>query len=229
MKKLATIVLTLSLSFASFAQSDTTQHSKQFLTFYGIQSPDLTELNTVFSAYKYPQLNANNFSVGIGLMKFKKYILFQEDFYTYTQSQRKDTMTSSIRSYGICQSFGYPNLMEKKFQMYSLVGFNYTWTTVKVSKDVASSIPFNTYSSSIGNQLEMTTWAFTANVATHINFLIKMSKDPNDKDRLVLGIRGGYHIPIMKTEWMMNKAKLDKGPNINPGGYYAMLILGFTF
>lgn len=229
MKKITTILLTLSCSLATFAQSDTTHHSKQFLTFYGIQSPDLTELNTVFSAYKYPQLNANNFSVGLGLMKFKKNILMQEDFYTYTQSQRKDTMTSSIRSYGICQSFGYPYLMKQKFQMYSLVGFNYTWTTIKVSKDIASSTPFNTYSSSIGNQLEMTTWAFTVNVATHINYLIKISKDPNDKDRLVLGIRGGYHIPIMKTEWMMNKAKLDKGPNINPGGYYAMLILGFTF
>jgi hypothetical protein len=102
MKNITTILLTLLCSLATFAQSDTTQHSKQFLTFYGIQSPDLTELNTVLSTYNYPQLNTNNFSVGLALMKFKKNILTQEDFYTITQSQKKDTMTSSLRSYGIC-------------------------------------------------------------------------------------------------------------------------------
>ena len=229
MKTIAIILLALSCSFATFAQSDTTPYSRQFLFFVGMQSPDLTELNTVFDTYKYPQLNATNFSVGLGLLKFKNRFVWGVDACKYTQSQRKDTITSSIRSQGIGVSCGYLYLKKEIFQMYSLLGWNYSWTTVKVINDIISNTPFSSYASSIGNQLEMNTWALTANVATHANVILKVSKDPNETERLVLGLRGGYYFPLHKTKWTTNKAKLDKGPTINPGGFYAMLMLGFTF
>jgi hypothetical protein len=96
-----------------------------------------------------------------------------------------------------------------------------------VTREIPASTSFNTYSSSSGNQLEMDTRALRGNIATHINYVIHLSDNP--EDQLILGMRLGYNIPLNKTHWTMNKTSMDKGPNINPGGYFAMLAIGFRY
>ena len=211
------------------AQSDTTrQTTKQLLGYFGMHSPNLTNLNTVFRAYNYPEFNPNCFSAGFGLMKVKKKFVGGVNFYTYNQSQSKDTVTSSIRTLGMGQSYGYSYLMKQKFQMYTFIGWSTVWTTVKVSKNIPSNTQFNFYTSSIGNQIEMKTENFMVDVSTHINYLIKTSKDLSNKERIIIGIRGGYLLPLKKSQWTMNKAKLLNSPNINAGGYYVSIVLGFA-
>lgn len=216
-------------SLVSFGQSDSSSvNYKQFHSYYGIQVPDLNELNTVLGANNYPQFNSNNFSVGLGNVRFtKKKIIVQQELFVYSQTQKNDTVSSFIRSISIGQSlFGYSYVFNENFQMYSLFGLSYFNTTVKVSKEIASSTQFNNYASTIGNQLEMTSNNFAANVTTHFNYAIKM---PNSKTRLILGLRAAYYLPFEKSKWMMNKTKLDNGPNINPGGYAVNFVLGFSY
>ncbi len=228
MKKFIIILLTLFCSQVLFGQNDTTNTtSSQFVAFVGIQSPDLTELNEALSLYNYPQFDSYCMSLGLGTVIYAKNILFQADVYYYEQSKSKDTITSTIDSRGLGLSFGYAYLNKKKFQMYSSAGIYYSWTTVNLSNDFASSITFNDYSSE-GNQLKMTTKAFLVNISTQINYFIKISKKPDNKDYWILGIRGGYYFPISISSWKMNKTKQNDSPNINPGGYYAMIVLGFN-
>lgn len=110
--------------------------------------------------------------------------------------------------------------------MYSLFGLTYNSTTVKITKDIPASTSFNNYASAVGNQIEMTTQNFTANISTSINYSIKL---PNTVNRLVLGIRGAYYIPFTNSKWTMNKANLDSSPNINPGVYAVHFMLGFSY
>lgn len=229
MKTFFLIAVMLFVSLLSIGQSDSSSiNQKQFHSYYGVQIPDLKELNTVLGTNNYPQFNANNFSVGLGMVKFtKKKIIFQQELFVYSQSQKRDTVTSSIKSVSFGQSlFGYSYILNDKIQMYSLLGVTYFNTTVKVAKGIPSSTVFNNYASAIGNQLEMATNSFTANLTTHINYSIKF---PKTKTRLVLGLRAAYYFPVEFSKWTTGKSKLDNGPNINPGGYALHFVLGFSF
>ncbi|MFZ5552092.1 MAG: hypothetical protein ACOZCO_03175 [Bacteroidota bacterium] len=224
---LTTVMLLVGL--LSFAQSDSTNtNNKQFHTYYGLQVPDISELNSVFGLSNYPQLNSNNFSVGLGMVNFsRKKIVFQQELFVYSQSRKNDSITSSIRSISFGQSlFGYSYVNNKNFRMYSSFGLTYMSTTVKAIKEIPSSTQFNQYASAIGNQLEMTSNNFLADITTHLTYSIKM---PDTKNRLILGIRAAYYLPFENSKWTMNKTKLDNGPNINPGGYSLNFVLGFSY
>lgn len=223
-----TIVL-LFVGLLSFGQSDSTKTSnKQFHTYYGLQVPDFKELNAVLGVNNYPQLNSNNFSVGLGIIKLtKKKIAIEQELFFYQQSKKNDTMTTSVRSISFNQSLlGYSYVYNEKFKMYSCFGLTYMGTIVKVTKETPSSIQFNNYASVVGNQIEMMTNNFMANLTTHLTYAIKM---PDTKNRLILGLRAAYYLPFEKSKWQMNKTKLDNGPNINPGGYAVNFVLGFSY
>jgi hypothetical protein len=229
MKTFFLTIATLFVGFLSFGQSDSSvTNSKQFHTYYGLQATDFKELNSVLGLNNYPQLNSNNFSVGLGMVKLtKKKIAIEQELFLYQQSRKNDTITTSVRSISFGQSlFGYSYVYNEKFKMYSCFGLTYIGTTVKVIKEIPSSTQFNNYVSVVGNQLEMTTNNFLANVTTHLTYAIKL---PDTKNRLILGIRAAYYLPFEKSKWIMNKTKLDNGPNINPGGYAVNFVLGFSY
>lgn len=229
MKTFFLLIVIIFANIISFGQSDSTfLNHKQFHSYYGIQVPDLTELNAVLGVNNYPKFNSNNFSIGFGNVKFtKKKIIIQQELFVYSQTQKNDTISSYIRSISIGQSlFGYSYIFNENIQMYSLFGLSYFNTTLKVSKEIASSTQFNYYASAIGNQLEMTSNSFAANLTTHFNYALKI---PNSKNRLILGLRAAYYFPIEALKWTMNKTKLDNGPNINPGGYAVNFVLGFSY
>lgn len=229
MKTFFLIAAMLFATFLSKGQSDSAKiNHKQFHSYYGLQVPDFTELNTVLAVSNYPQFNSNNFSIGFGNLKFtKKKIIVQQELFVYSQTRKNDSVTSYIRSISIGQSlFGYSYIFNENIQMYSLLGISYFNTTVKLSKEIASPTQFNNYTTVIGNQLEMVTNSFAANLTTHFNYAIKM---PNSKNRLILGFRGAYYFPIEASKWTMGKSKLDNGPNINAGGYALHFVLGFSY
>ncbi|MBL7888111.1 MAG: hypothetical protein JNL24_01090 [Bacteroidia bacterium] len=230
MKTIITTTLFIFYSGLSvFGQTDSTEfNKKQFHSYFGIQVPTLTELNNSLEANNYPKLNENNFSIGLGMIQMtKKKVIFQQELNVYSQTQSNDSISTSLRSVSFGQSlFGYSYIQNENFQMYSLFGLTYFNTTLKVTHAINNGTTFNNYSSTTGNQLEMTTNNFLANISTHFNYLIKL---PNTKNRLILGVRAAYYLPFDNSKWLMGKTELSESPNINPGGYALNFVLGFSY
>lgn len=229
MKTFTATTFFLMLYVVAFSQSDSSAiNTKQFHGYFGIQVPEIEELNSNLGTNNYPQFNENNFSVGLGMVKMtKKKVIFQQELNFYSQTKRNDSLSSSLRSISFGQSlFGYSYVQNKNFQMYSLLGLTYFNSIVKISKDVSSGTSFNGYSSGIGNQVEMITSSFVLNVSTHFNYSIKM---PNTTNRLILGIRAVYYLPFENSKWMTGKTELSNSPNFNPGGYAVNFVLGFSY
>jgi hypothetical protein len=217
------------LYIASFGQSDSSEiNRKQFHGYFGIQVPDIGDLNSNLGANNYPQFKENIFSVGLGMVQMtKKKVVFQQELNVYSQTKSNDSVSSSLRSISFGQSlFGYSYVQNERFQMYSLLGITYFNSTVKVSKEISSGTSFNGYSSGIGNQVEMTTNNFVLNVSTHFNYSIKLPKTNNC---LILGIRAVYYIPFENSKWMTGKTELSNAPSFNPGGYAVNFVLGFSY
>lgn len=212
----------------AYCQTDSSSTSThQFHAYLGLQVPDLNKLNSELGTNNYPQFKQNCFTVGLGMVKFHKKVIVQEDLSFYSQTQKNDSISTLIRSISFGQSiFGYSYIKNKNFQMYSLFGLTYYNTTVKIIRDIPSSVSFNSYSSALGNQVEMTTNNFTANITTHINYLIKIG---NNENILIIGLRGDYYLPLENSKWTTNKKKLDNAPIINPGGAAVRFVIGFTY
>jgi hypothetical protein len=106
------------------------------------------------------------------------------------------------------------------------MGITYGNSTLKINEKVADETSFDNYSSSLGNQVEMTTQTFLLNITTQFNYLINLGKSDS---KMIIGFKGSYYMPFTKPTWKTGKTDLNDGPDINPGGFSANLTLGLTF
>jgi hypothetical protein len=230
MKKIIFALLLLSAPFSTLVgQKDSSESTNnQFQLYFGVQSPVIKNLNSVLQTKNYPTLNSNVFSAGFGFIQLtKKNFISHQEITAYNAISSNDSVSVNFRNLSFSQSLvGYSYLNKKNFQSYSFMGITYGNSTLKINEKVADETSFDNYSSSLGNQVEITTQTFLLNITTQFNYLINLGKSDS---KMIIGFKGSYYMPFTKPTWKTGKTDLNDGPDINPGGFSANLTLGLTF
>ncbi len=220
--------ISLIAGFSVLAQTDVPKESGSEIYWnIGAHSPSIQPLNDLIVAAGFPMLKTISNSTGFSYVNFsKKDIVTEQELFFYNLLSQNDSLTSSMRniSYGF-SLFGYRYMDYKKLKMFSTVGLIFNNTRVTVFENLTDNNSVASYLSGNANQHEMNTFNYNLNGTTHINYYISFRKSAT---QLILGARAAYYLPLTATKWSMDKAKLNNGPKINPGGFAAHLSIGMT-
>jgi hypothetical protein len=232
MKKTISLFLLLVNCFVLFAQNETDTLSKKNLFIMnlhvGAEFQKYDNLNKVLSENGLATLNQTSFSVGFGYYKLfnKSKFLPIMEFSTYSQTASEQNNTTKIQGTALDFMIGYTILNEQKLQFIPYAGMTYTWVNTKMFTETPNNTTVTGFLSGTANQFEMAANYYLANFGGQATFSPTVDKKTGEK--LMIGIRSGYAVPITKTDWKTDNNNLKDGPKIDDGRFYLHFIIGIT-
>lgn len=208
--------------------NDTTNSSFSLMYFQiGIATQKYDKLNTVLKDNGFASLGQNSFSVGGGYQYLSKSnIINLSDFNIYMQSASEQNNTTKIKAFEIAQNFGYTFINDTKFQLISFGGLAYTWLSIKMFNKIPNNTTVGNFLSGTANQFEMSASYWSANFGGQFTFSPTIDKKTGDK--LIIGIKSNYTIPISETDWTMDNVNLKDGPKIDNNKLFVGFVIGIT-
>lgn len=232
MKKLIPLFLLLVNCLVLLAQTenDTLTKKNLFVMNFqvGMESQKYDNLNTIFSDNGIATLNENSLSLGGGFYQLfsKSNIINIYDFSVYQQAASNQNKTTKLKGTGFDVMLGYTFINETKIQFFAYGGIGYTWLNTKILTEIPNNTTVNGFLSGSANQYEMAADYFLANFGGQATFSPTIDKKTGEK--LIIGIKSGYSIPITETKWTSDNTNLKDGPKIDAGKFYLRLIIGIT-
>ncbi len=218
-------ILFLSVFYqASFAQ--TKGKSLVIHSIAGFNAPQLGDLNTVLANEGLPQFKDFYFTRGGGFYTIfpKARLASLFNFATFSGTKTTGDQSNWLRSTQVGTSLGFVATKSETVQVIPFAGLNYSFFGARVSADDVSSSSFNNYFGATANQYHVSSNQFMGHLGLHIS---KVGiGDKRLLEKIVVGLRAGYYLPLGDSKWKSNNTTLTDGPNINPGGVYASFLLG---
>ncbi|MDD4217919.1 MAG: hypothetical protein PHZ24_11360 [Bacteroidales bacterium] len=226
-----TIILLSVLVGEVYSQSENNNNSSQFTLYasFGVQLPEYSKLNNLLKENSYSEFEQINYATNGGFYLFypKSKLSVLGNVSGFSQNITNLNTNTSIEGTGIGASLGYTFFSDKQIQLTPYLGSEFSWINISIIDDVSTNSTFINYLKRPFNQNEMSATNLLANIGIigKTAFII----DKNSSNKLVLGIRTGFSTPISKTIWTVHETKLNDGPAINSGGFYAGIIFGLEF
>jgi len=208
--------------------NDSANSSFSFMYFQvGIATQKYDKLNILLKDNGFATLGQNSLSLGGGYQYLSKSnIINISDFSVYTQSASEQNNTTKIKAFEISQNFGYSFIKDNKFQLISFGGLAYTWLSTKMFNEIPNNTTVGNFLSCTANQFEMSANYWSANFGGQFTFSPTINKKTGDK--LILGIKSNYTIPITETNWTMDNVNLKDGPKIESNKFFVGFVIGIT-
>ena len=221
----AVAILFLSVFYeSSFAQ--TKGKSLVIHSIAGFNAPQLGDLNTVLANEGLPQFKDFYFTRGGGFYTIfpKARLASLFNFATFSGTKTTGDQSNWLRSTQVGTSLGFVATKSETVQVIPFAGLNYSFFGARVSADDVSSSSFNNYFGAAANQYHVSSNQFMGHLGLHIS---KVGiGEMRLLEKIVVGLRAGYYLPLGDSKWKSNNNALSNGPNINPGGVYASFLLG---
>lgn len=193
----------------------------------GIQFLNPAPLNSSLTPQGYKALDGFFWSQGGGLMLSYRRFMLGAEFHALS-GQLTQSGSESLNmeaSYGLFQ-LGYIAASSNRFQVYPYVGIGPGLATLHSSQPLNGLLNMSQGSNDRLQMAQGLSWLLDLGAGG--NFIIPMSPDNAEDQRgLVLGLRLGYLLPLGGTSWQSNRLPVSGGPDLNPGGFYTRLSLGF--
>jgi hypothetical protein len=206
----------------------TAQTEKAFYLYAntGINMPGLGKLNDAVKAAGFLSFGSAYFSRGGGIYTIpqKGRLASFFNFTTYSGSKKEGTKSNWVRSTQVGTSLGIVVKKSGGLQIIPFGGLNYSFFGATVSGNSSSGGSFGNYFLQPANEYKISSNQFIANAGLHIA-KIELGKS-RFAQKLALGARLVYYIPLGNNSWKTNDVKLSDGPNINAGGFNASFIFG---
>lgn len=232
MKNLISLSLLLVNYFVLFAQNETDTLTKKNLFIMnfqiGVETQKYDNLNTILLDNGIATLSENSLSLGGGYYQLfgKSNIVNIYDFSIYQQTASTQNNTTKLKGTGFDVMLGYAFVNKTKIQLVAYGGLGYTWLNTKILTDIPNNTTVNGFLSGTANQYEMAADYFLANFGGQATFSPTIDKETGDK--LIIGIKTGYSIPVTETKWNTDNTNLKDGPEIDAGKFYLRFIIGIT-
>ena len=129
---------------------------------------------------------------------------------------------SMLSSRGYMLSYGYDIVSNHRLFIFPFIGFSSNVGSLKLSNLKIESTDFGTTLLSFNNQNSYS--------VSKSSFIIGLQGNYNICKRLVMGLKLGYNFSPTATNplWMMeNGNTLSNGPNVNLGGFYSRVSIGY--
>lgn len=221
-------VMLCSVEAVHAQSSDAAKNNSEFYlnASTGISAPGLSNFNTIIKDAGFLPFSSIYFSRGAGFFttfpKARLASIF--NFSTYSGSKKDGTNSNWIRSTQVGTSLGLLLKNSNGVQVIPYGGLVYSFFGARVSGNTTTGGSLNDYFESPANQHHVTNNEFLLNVGLHIAKVGLGQSKLGEK--MLLGVRAGYHIPLGNGSWKSDNAKLTDGPKINSGGFYANVLLG---
>lgn len=192
----------------------------------GITVPGLSELTTELNRAGYLSLPSTFLTRGAGLVTtFPKVRLATLVTFTSYSGTTTDLNRSSwARGTQVGTSLGVLLSRSERVQFIPYVGLAYSFFGTRVSETAPASTVFPGYLAGPANQQYVGAEQFIGNVGLH---LAKSGLGQGAlSQKLILGLRAGYMLPLANPKWQTNNVPLSDGPDANPGGTYLHVIFG---
>tara|TARA_R110001592_G_scaffold357337_2_gene660255 strand:- start:2024 stop:2725 length:702 start_codon:yes stop_codon:yes gene_type:complete len=232
MKKSISLFLLLVSNFVLFAQTenDTLTKKNLFVMNFqiGMESQKYDNLNKVFSDNGIAILSENSLSFGGGYYQLfgKSNIVNIYDFSIYQQTTSNQNNTTKLKGTGLDAMLGYAFVNKTKIQLMAYGGLGYTWLNTKIIAKTPNNTTVNNFLSGAANQYVMAADYYLANFGGQATYSPTIDKETGDK--LIIGIKSGYSMPVSETKWKTENTNLKDGPEIDAGKFYLRLIIGIT-
>lgn len=211
------------------AQSVTPEQASKRVFFHsvlGLTAPGVSNLNGELSKAGFLPLSGTYFTRGAGL-----YTVFPKvrlatliTFVSYTGTTTDATRTSWARGTNVGSSLGFLARNTDRVHVVPFVGLAYSFFGARVSDVVPGSATFGGYLAGPNNQQYVGTEQWLGNVGLH---LAKPGLGQAALlQRLMIGLRAGYMVPLAAPTWQTNGVRLGGGPSVNSGGTYLYLMIG---
>lgn len=216
----------------TYSQSDYADDYQRFTISanFAVQLAEYGELNNKLAEKGFSKFNQINFLTSGDFCIYypKPKLSVHANVSGYSQViNQQNNISTSLKNTGIGVLLGYTFFSDKKIQLVPQIGTQFSWLNLDITSDIAENSTFTNYFSGDANQYGMTASNLLANVGilAKTSFLI----NENFSNKLVVGIKTGYSMPVLKTIWTVNEKTLNDGPTINPGGFYAGVVVGVEF
>lgn len=209
------------------AANEADQKSVYLHSVLGIAAPGLSDLNAQLKQAGFLPLSGVQFSRGAGFYtifpKARLATLFT--FVSYSGTNTEANRSSWVRGSTAGTSLGFVIRNTDRVQLIPNAGVVYSWFGTRVSKQASGSSAVDGYLNGPADQQYIGKEQFLVNIGFHI-------AKPGFGQRglaqkLMIGLRAGYLTPFNQAKWKTSNATpLSGGPDTNPGGAYAHLIIG---
>lgn len=212
-----------------FSESMIAQSNEKKLVIHsiaGFNSPQLNEFNKILAAEGLPQFRDFYFTRGGGFYTIfpKARLASLFNFATFSGNKKDGDQSNWLRSTQVGTSLGFVATRNEKMQVIPYAGLVYSFFGARVSGDDVSNTSLGSYFDGTANQYHVSSNQFMGHVGLHVS---KVGiGDQRLLEKIVVGFRAGYYIPLGNSKWKSNNNALTGGPNINPGGLYATFLLG---
>ena len=198
---------------------------------YGYHVSDFSEVNKLLSDSGYATFKNNHFALNWGFSGRSEKVIFQFDFYKYTECVEAETDTCShinFNSFGF--SLGYNLLKNKKHQLFPMVGFYRHKTEMLITDFKVPDKSFNGYFAGYRNVSQVIRYNYAVHLGLGYDYFIPLGEKYSTE--FSLGLRTGYYLQTSEGYFYVHDGKdvkLTGAPKINPAGGYVRLVGGFYF
>lgn len=221
---LSALIVGLSLSLPLNAQAD-----DGGMVYYSVGGNLLNPkaLNDLTATQAYNNFGSWTWGQGVGFYGVYHRFLFGLEYQSLFGQLSKGGQDSMRLdgNYGLLQ-LGYLVLGTSGFQVYPYLGIGPGFTNLRSSQPLNQLLSMSQGSNQSLTQVNGSSWLLDLGLGA--NLTIPMSpENPGDPRGLSLGLRAGYLLGLGNTQWSANELPVSGGPNMNPGGFYARLMIGF--
>lgn len=188
---------------------------------------NLTPLNAVIQPQGYKGYDGWNWGQGVGVYGVVQRFLIGAE-YQSLWGQLSASGQENLKlegGYGLLQ-LGYVAVASSTFQFYPYIGIGPGSITLRSSKPLNGLLSISQGSNS--NLLTATGNSLLVDLGLGANLTVPMSPgNTSDTRGPSVSLRAGYLFSITSTQWSSNELPVTGGPALNPGGFYARLMIGF--
>jgi hypothetical protein len=233
MKKIFLLWCIIAIQNISFSQNNNQEllAGNGFLTNFGLQMPQLDNLNNFLQQNNYASFNNVNSTYGFGfifLNKQESRIFVQGDInISQAQSQNTNGNIARLSANNFNFSLGYHLYKSEKILFSGLLGFNgNTAQLILENKSLVNPV----FSNNLNNATNVNfnkTFNYGGNVGLQVlynPFPFRLQK--NNEGNLVIGAKVYYALPLSQSNWNINGINLNNSPDVNMGGLFVTLQVG---
>ncbi len=226
MKVLFKPIVFITLLFSTITATGQTEKAFYLYANTGVSMPGLSQLNDAVKAAGFLSFGSACFSRGGGFYTIpqKGRLASFFNFTTYSGSKKDGIKSNWVRSTQVGTSLGIVVKKSDGLQIIPFGGINYSFFGATVSGNNSSGGSFGNYFLQTANEYKISSNQFIANAGLHIA-KTELGKSKLAQ-KLALGARLVYYIPLGNNNWKTNDVKLADGPNINAGGFNASIVIG---
>jgi hypothetical protein len=228
MKTALQIILLLVLT-TSLVNAQSTESGKKTLYLHsllGVHVPSVGDVNAALEPGGYLSFNRLYFSRGAGFYtifpKVKLASMFT--FSSFSGSRDQGSQSNWLRGTSAGTALGITLINGDNWQVIPYGGIVYSWFGLRVANNAPANINFPGYFAGPSNQHHVSSEQFMGHFGLHLAKVRWGNSALGQK--LLLGIRAGYYLPIGSTVWKTNDVVLPGGPGSAAGGTYVQFMLG---